>query len=161
MRALTLWQPHAGLIVLGHKLIETRGWRTDHRGELAIHAGQRFDEEYWRAAIEEEIVPFEYWAERPEDCDRRGAIICVAELVDCRPMKPDDERLACCSYRAAAFAWVLANVRRVDPPIFCPGQRGLWNSEAGSVERASGFATKPKASQKKGGPQICLPGVEE
>lgn len=36
---LTLRQPWATLVALGVKTIETRSWRTNHRGPLAIHAG--------------------------------------------------------------------------------------------------------------------------
>lgn len=39
MKALTLRQPWASLIPLGAKTIETRSWRTNYRGPLAIHAG--------------------------------------------------------------------------------------------------------------------------
>src|SRR5262249_62191033 len=38
MRALTLYQPWASLVVLGEKKIETRSWSTRHVGPLAIHA---------------------------------------------------------------------------------------------------------------------------
>ena len=37
-KVLSLWQPWASLLVMGHKLIETRGWDTSHRGPLLIHA---------------------------------------------------------------------------------------------------------------------------
>ena len=41
MKALTLWQPWASLVALGLKTIETRGWRTNYRGPLLIHAAKR------------------------------------------------------------------------------------------------------------------------
>lgn len=41
MKALTLHQPHATLVALGVKAIETRSWSTPYRGPLAIHAGLR------------------------------------------------------------------------------------------------------------------------
>jgi activating signal cointegrator 1 len=40
MKALTISQPFASLIVSGAKFIENRGWPTNYRGELAIHAGK-------------------------------------------------------------------------------------------------------------------------
>jgi hypothetical protein len=39
MKALTVRQPYAQLIVLGPKTIETRSWSTKHRCPLVIHAG--------------------------------------------------------------------------------------------------------------------------
>lgn len=38
VKALTLHQPWASLVALGHKTIETRSWATKHRGPIAIHA---------------------------------------------------------------------------------------------------------------------------
>lgn len=40
MKALTLTQPWATLVAIGAKKIETRGWKTDYRGPLAIHAAK-------------------------------------------------------------------------------------------------------------------------
>lgn len=44
MRALSLIQPWATLVVIGAKKIETRGWRhvEKYRGPLVIHASKRF-----------------------------------------------------------------------------------------------------------------------
>lgn len=44
-RAVTVTQPHASLIAIRAKLIETRGWLTHYRGPLAIHAAKGFP--YW------------------------------------------------------------------------------------------------------------------
>ncbi len=38
MKVLSLLQPWASLVVLGHKKIETRSWTTAYRGPLLIHA---------------------------------------------------------------------------------------------------------------------------
>lgn len=43
MKALTVRQPWAWLIVSGHKDIENRKWFTRHRGAILIHAGKRID----------------------------------------------------------------------------------------------------------------------
>ena len=40
MKALTVQQPWATLIAVGAKQIETRSWKTDYRGPLAIHASK-------------------------------------------------------------------------------------------------------------------------
>jgi hypothetical protein len=42
VKALTLTQPWATLVAIGAKRIETRSWRTDYRGPLAIHAAAGF-----------------------------------------------------------------------------------------------------------------------
>lgn len=38
-KVLTVHQPYASLLVLGHKRIETRSWNAKYRGKLLIHAG--------------------------------------------------------------------------------------------------------------------------
>lgn len=43
-RALSLKQPWAALLAAGLKTIEVRRWRTDHKGELLIHAARVPDE---------------------------------------------------------------------------------------------------------------------
>jgi hypothetical protein len=45
MKALTVYQPWASLIMAGVKAMETRPNRTRHRGPLAIHAGKLT---YWQ-----------------------------------------------------------------------------------------------------------------
>jgi hypothetical protein len=45
MKALSLHQPYAELILQGRKTIETRTWRTAHRGLFAIHAAWHVDGE--------------------------------------------------------------------------------------------------------------------
>ena len=52
MKALSLWQPWASAIALGHKRIEPRHWTTSYRGLIAIHAAKRWtaDEREFHAA---------------------------------------------------------------------------------------------------------------
>lgn len=53
--AVTLWQPWAQLAVLGAKRIETRSWRTHHRGLLWIHAAAEWTTE---GALSAHVAPF-------------------------------------------------------------------------------------------------------
>lgn len=81
MKALSIRQPWAWLLVHGHKDIENRDWVTGYRGRLLLHAGKgmtRDDyEECARFAVScGVIVPPA--AELP-----RGGIVGVATLVDC------------------------------------------------------------------------------
>jgi hypothetical protein len=41
MRALSVLQPWAWLIVNGYKDVENRTWKLDYRGPLVIHAGKK------------------------------------------------------------------------------------------------------------------------
>ncbi len=40
IKAITIHQPWATLIIAGIKQFETRGWQTNYRGKLAIHASK-------------------------------------------------------------------------------------------------------------------------
>ena len=41
-KCLTLTQPWATLVTLNEKRFETRGWNTDYRGPLLVHAAKTF-----------------------------------------------------------------------------------------------------------------------
>jgi hypothetical protein len=43
MKALTICQPYAELILRGEKLVENREWHTPHRGTILLHAGKSKD----------------------------------------------------------------------------------------------------------------------
>ena len=45
MKALTIKQPWATLIMQGDKRFEFRSWQTKYRGDLLIHAGKGIDKE--------------------------------------------------------------------------------------------------------------------
>ncbi len=45
VKALTVRQPWASLIIAGYKDVENRSWTTSYRGRLAVHAGRTLDKE--------------------------------------------------------------------------------------------------------------------
>ncbi len=79
MKALSIQQPWAWLIVAGFKDIENRSWRTSYRGPVLIHAGKKYDgdRDDWE------------WPEieRPVHFDM-GGIVGEAEIVDCVTSSP-------------------------------------------------------------------------
>lgn len=101
MKALSVKQPWANLIADGRKDIETRRWSTDYRGPLLIVSSKSPN-----------IAP-------------AGFGIAVTNLVDCRPMTRGDEIRAQCATYEGAFAWILADVRVIQPfPV--RGQLGIY-----------------------------------
>lgn len=109
MKALSLKQPWATMIAEGEKTIETRMWSTRYRGNLLIVSSKAIDRN----------GPIRF-AHAPT-----GVAICMATLVDCRPMGIDDVVRAVCCWEAGRFAWILNDVRRVSAvPI--KGQLGLF-----------------------------------
>lgn len=49
VKALTVWQPHAGFIAHFGKDVENRGWMLNYRGPVIIHAGKQWEDypELW------------------------------------------------------------------------------------------------------------------
>ena len=107
MRAITIRQPWAELIVRGEKDVENRSWRTHHRGPLLIHAGARG---HWKSFAEHGV---------PDDAER-SAIIGVVEVVDCT-----QERTSAW-HEEGSWGWYLAGARRFREPIPMKGRRGLF-----------------------------------
>ena len=101
MKAISIKQPWANLIASGQKTIETRVWATQYRGQILLVSSKA-----------PKIEP-------------AGCAIAVANLVDCRIMTKADEVAAQCPIYANAFAWVLQDVRAIEPfPV--KGQLGLY-----------------------------------
>ena len=132
MKAVSLWQPWASAIPLGLKQIETRGWSTNYRGPLVIHAAKRWgadQRQFTRecAAIDPSLdidLPF-------------GAIIAVCELTSV----VQSEHLRLCIseterrygvYDDNRYGWMLANIKPIIPVPFKGGQ-GFFNVPDGMV----------------------------
>lgn len=157
MKVLTLTQPWATLVAIGAKRIETRSWRTDYRGPLAIHAAKGFPDdaqryctqEPFRTTLMEQTAIRIIWNKRTKESDfPRGVILAVCELKDCRiigqelngdaTIAADDmiswtpifgvER-AFGNYAPGRYAWLLANIRALPQPVPAKGALGLWDYE--------------------------------
>jgi hypothetical protein len=84
MKALSIMQPWAWLIVNGHKDIENRNWPTRFRGRLLIHAGKKVD----RDALEDMRAGIHPVTGHPHRFDlpdtfETGGIVGEAEIVGC------------------------------------------------------------------------------
>lgn len=85
MKALSIRQPWAWLIVNGQKRIENRGWNTEFRGEFLIHAGKGMtlgeyaDARYAQLGSRRGIGDFPSMDELKAV---RGGIVGIARLVD-------------------------------------------------------------------------------
>ena len=127
MKALTLTQPWATLVALGHKQVETRSWRTQYRGPIAIHAAKGFPSEACRfAGVERAIgrIP----ARIP-----RGAVVCIINLVDCQPTEEVALRISGLErhlgdYTPGRWAWLFdpASLHVFDEPLAAKGALSLW-----------------------------------
>lgn len=106
MKAISLHQPYAAMVAQGSKTIETRNWPTNHRGDLLIVSTRK-----------PELPGF--------FC---GYALCIVNLVECRRMVPSDESAARCKWRGDLWAWVLTEMRRIEP-FRVRGYQGLYDVE--------------------------------
>ncbi|MCP4248068.1 MAG: ASCH domain-containing protein [bacterium] len=133
MKALSVNQPWAWLIIHGGKWIENRTWSTTYRGPLAIHAGRS------RRWLDDWYLPDGTGRDcglRNADCGltlpRRddlifGAVIGLVDLVDCLPS--DHPRVTGDRWNdGAGWCWVLSNPRPIEP-VTCRGRQRLFDVE--------------------------------
>lgn len=157
MQALTLTAPYGTLIALAAqrpdwgKHIETRGWQTHYRGLLAIHQAIGLGPVGGVAGLwtlcnsppfARALAPIGFHIDRMP----RGAIVAVAELIDCvsteqlcensgatrvvdghRRHWTLTEQEACFGdYSPSRFGWLLADIRALAAPVACRGAQRLW-----------------------------------
>lgn len=149
MKGLTLTQPWATLVAIGAKSIETRSWYTSYRGPIAIHAAKGFPRDAMRLCLEQPFLDALYPAGFVgAGALPVGAIVAIANLVDCLPTaftKIPEARLlseqAFGNFEHGRYAWWLLDVRRLPEPIPCKGALGLWTVPVEIESRIS--ETKP------------------
>lgn len=137
MKAITLWQPWAQLIVLGEKKFETRSWSTNIRGRIAIHAAKReADSIMYREPFFESFKPYLI----DNGTLPLGAVVGTVEITDCFRIVDDFDQLenglivtgkelAFGNYEIGRYAWQLDNPVMFDEPIPAKGSQGFWNWE--------------------------------
>ena len=111
MKALSLRQPYAELIVSGKKTIEVRNWNTKFRGEFFIHASKQI---------------------MKEDCKKEqldtnkittGAVVGKAKLVDVKKYESIDEfekdqdkhKANNSFFKKPCYGFILENIERCEP----------------------------------------------
>ena len=152
MRAITIWQPYATLIMLGLKQYETRCWGTSYRGPLIIHAAKRWDDdrEFDCQRVTSLMNMLEISPEHFTEEQRRhfytplgntlGKALGVVELVDCQQMSDggSDFENEVGSFGDGRFGWKCASPRIFSEPISAQGKQGLWTPEASLEQVAKG-----------------------
>ena len=89
MKALSIRQPWAYLIVHGVKDVENRTWRTNFRGSFLVQAAMRFDEDGYRKICSSRRLQALLPKGFPHpDGFQRGGIVGEAVMVDCVETHP-------------------------------------------------------------------------
>jgi hypothetical protein len=129
MKAITVHQPWAALLAHGVKRYETRGWSTNYRGPIAIHAGK--SKEGLDFLLHDELAYYVNEAGLSAEIQTLGAILAVGELThiyrseDMRDHLTDIE-LDLGNYADGRFGWEISNVQLLPAPVFVAGKQGLW-----------------------------------
>lgn len=143
MKAITVLQPWATLLVTGKKHIETRSWKTNYRGEILIHTGKKdplfgfcmMTDNTKKRVLRVLGLPeiFNRFQKFPT-----GEILGKAILADCvlidkeiaaliKEQRPDEYAFG--DFTPGRYAWVMENPVAFDKPIPARGKQGLWNWE--------------------------------
>ena len=122
MKALTIKEPWASLIVQGFKKYEFRSWKTNYRGKILIHAGLTTDK-----LVLDRISKYNLEL-------NNGYIIGEAELVDCILVDlefdkylRDLDNIVYNANHINKYAWKLENIKIYDKKELVKGKLGLWN----------------------------------
>lgn len=95
MKAISIKEPWASMINSGKKTIETRTWKTKHRGKLLLCCSKK------------------------PPGTLSGMAFATCELVDIRPMTDEDEEAAQCENyydtNNIVYSWFLENVKPITP----------------------------------------------
>jgi hypothetical protein len=113
MKALSLKQPWAWLVVHGIKDIENRSWKTNYRGKILIHASKKYDKNAaeW---LEKKGITLIY----PENL-KMGGIVGEVEIVNC--LKKSNSK-----WFEGPYGFVLKNARPL-PFLEMKGKLGIFD----------------------------------
>jgi hypothetical protein len=144
MKAITIWQPYATLIMLGLKRYETRHWSTSYRGPLIIHAAKRWDDDREFDCARVANLLRDHLAFSPQsltDAQRKlmytatnetlGKALGVVDLKSCEAMLDGGSEFenGVGSFGEGRFGWECSAPQLFEEPIRHQGQQGLWTPE--------------------------------
>ena len=134
MKAISLQNPWAQLVVSGFKTVEAKTWTTDYRGELLICSKARSDKSLEKAVLdvieEETDLAFEQ-----SEFFVNGAVLGKVQLVDVRPLTEDDleeswmDPAELEETDTPLYAWVFENAEPIAEPIEVKGKPRLFDVE--------------------------------
>lgn len=132
MKALSIYQPWASLILGRKKMYETRGYKTDYRGRMLI-CSSRMDNPDLRTICKQHLFKAaleELGFDNPEKLPR-GFLLGSVELVGCFPVHDmpsiTKRELAFGDFMKGRFAWALARPIVLVVPLPFAGKQGLFS----------------------------------
>jgi hypothetical protein len=133
MKAVSILQPWAALVLAGAKRFETRGWHTTHRGPLAVHAGRRLSPAARALCRREPFASLLRRAGWPDpDALPLGAVLGTVELMACRRVEelgPDvlsEVERTLGDFSPGRWAWEMRDPRPLAVPVPTRGRLGIF-----------------------------------
>lgn len=116
MKALSIRQPWAWLIINGYKDIENRNWPTNFRGRVYVHAGKKMDPGWFTDLLQEVTaqniqLPDEY---------PLGAIVGEVDIIGCVTQSTSP-------WFRGPYGFLLRNPEAYENPIPYRGRLGFFN----------------------------------
>jgi len=129
MKALTICQPYAELILRGEKRIENRTWPTKHRGPMYLHAGK--SRAWWNNEPDGKLYPNAQF----------GAVVGIVNVIDCVPVTDIREgkcypELRESRHTLGPWCWVLADVVSIGPWPW-RGAQGLFDIDEDELDEVA------------------------
>lgn len=120
-----VWKQPFGTAMLNGKIAETRTWKTEHRGKVLMIIGKS---EYspneldaichdWQIRELKKMI-----AEDPTG-SLGGYAFAVGVLKECRPMLPEDEKIAFVKFNPHLYSHIYHDVQRIHPFPLSGSQR--------------------------------------
>lgn len=137
MKALSIWQPWASLIITGKKKIETRSWPAPHSiigQKIAIASTKTIRREQREAEADQAFIQH-YAATSLPSFDKLplGSVLGTVCVESCRMIDSDflqtlsEQEEAFGWYGPGRYAWFLSEPELFETPIPARGRQGLWN----------------------------------
>lgn len=136
MRALSWKYPYAPLML--HGKIETRKWKTNHRGPVLICCSKK---PYSLRQVVD--ISGEAQVQRMRAIlgdggdDITGMAIGIGSLVDCRPMTPEDEDACFVKYNPKLWCHIYKDIKTIKPFPY-KGKQG-WSNIGDAILEKLGF----------------------
>jgi hypothetical protein len=115
MKAITIKQPWASLIMHCGKDVENRSWSTSFRGRVAIHSSKKTNAYEWLSA---NVIAQQVDASIPLDLPN-GCVLGTVEIYNC--VKFSDS-----PWFMGDYGFLLREPRILTTPIPCNGELGFW-----------------------------------
>lgn len=120
IKALSWKEPYGTLMLYGK--IETRTWKTNYRGLILMCASKKgYDYKTVKtiSGLQTDRTITHYQTHHTitlrNSYGYHGKAFAIGNLIDCRPMKPEDEEKAFVRYYSDLFCWVFEDVKPIQP----------------------------------------------